>query len=288
MAFRQIDNTQVNASAGSGFLSSNGSNVFFSNVTTANLAIDPTNIPTTGQSLVWNQASQKWLPGSGATSGGYFASTISNVTSYSVTTTMANAIVFPITIGYSYVVDSILITNMDTNGYSNVAVSSNILFRSGTEIIHSNVITLPYRSALELLRKPQVFNPGDALRLQGINSSLFATITYEAIASNNYISSANLITNYANTTIYNSNGYPSIIESIRAVNTAGSNAAITVRWADSTGATKTYFVFELVLPSNTVVELCENPKRLNTNDIISAYSSNPNNISVFVSGRGLY
>jgi hypothetical protein len=117
---------------------------------------------------------------------------------------------------------------------------------------------------------------------------LFATITYEAIASNNYISSANLITNYANTTIYNSNGYPSIIESIRAVNTAGSNAAITVRWADSTGVTKTYFVFELVLPSNTVVELCENPKRLNTNDIISAYASNPNNISVFVSGRGLY
>ena len=261
------------------------------NVVLSALKIDGvTNPPTNGQSLIWNNSSQKWNPGAGSVQSGLFSSSISNVASYSVTTSMANAIVFPSTPGYSYIADSILITNTDINGYGNVAISANIQFASpAREIVHTNLIPISYRGALELLKKPQVFNPGDALRLQAANaSSMYATITYEAISSNVYFGAANLITSYANTTIYTANNIPAVVESIRCVNTAqNSNAAVTVKWVDSTGAVKTFFVFELILPSNSVIEICENVKRLNANDSISAYSSNPNNISVFVSGKTL-
>jgi hypothetical protein len=261
------------------------------NVVLSALKIDGvTSPPTNGQSLVWNNSLQKWNPGLPGVQSGLFSSSISNVTPYSVTTSMANAIVFPSTPGYSYIADSILITNTDTNGYSNVAISANILFASSAkEIVHTNLIPIAYRGALELLKKPQVFNAGDVLRLQNANaSSMYATITYEAIASNLYFSAANLITSFANTTIYTANNIPAVIESIRCVNTAqNSNAAVTVKWIDSTGAIKTFFVFELILPSNSVIEICENVKRLNANDSISVYASNPNNISVFVSGKTL-
>lgn len=260
------------------------------NVVLSALKIDGvTTPPTNGQSLVWNTSSQKWNPGLPGVQSGLFSSSISNVSSYSVTTTMANAIVFPSTPGYSYIADSILITNTDINGYSNVAISANILFASpAREIVHTNLIPISYRGALELLKKPQVFNPGDAFRLQGANAtSMYATITYEAIASNAYVGSANLITSYANTTIFTANNIPAVVESIRCVNTANSNAAVTVKWIDSTGAVKTFFVFELIMPTNSVIEICENVKRLNANDSISAYASNPNNIAVFVSSKTL-
>jgi hypothetical protein len=206
---------------------------------------------------------------------------------------MANAVVFPNTTGFTYVVDSILISNQDSTGSSSIAVSSNIVLATGLEYNYCNVIPIPFRMSLELLKKPQIFKPGEILKLQAVNTSnLYATITYERVSGNNYISNAlllqptvttpNLLTN-----LYVSTDAPTIIESIRLVNSGSGNVGATVYWANATGVIKTYFVSSLIIPQNCVVELCDTVKRINANDRLVAYSSFANTITTIVSGKRL-
>ena len=147
--------------------------------------------------------------------------------------------------------------------------------------------------SLELLKKPQIFKPGEILKLQGLNTSnLFATITFEKVSGNNYISNAlllqatvtnpNLLTN-----LYISSDAATVIESIRLVNSGSGNVGATVYWANATGIIKTYFVSSLIIPQNCVVELCDTVKRIDANDRLVAHSSWANTITAFVSGKNL-
>ena len=279
--------TRINPRLINPIASSEGSvaSVNASNVNFTSLIIDnSTTAPTAGQGLIWDSATGKYKPG-GVVTSGLFSGAVSNVTAYTVTTSMANAIVFPSTPGFSYLVDSILVTNMDTAGATNVTVSSNIVTVTNQEINHCNEIPIPYRLSLELLKKPQVFRPGEILKLKcGGTTSLNATITFERIASNAYVSNAALLT-LSNTNVYVSTGAPTVIESIRLVNTGTANVATTMYWANATGVPKAYFVYTLIIPTNCVVEICENVKRLDANDRLVAYTSFANTISAFVSGR---
>ena len=279
--------TRINPRLINPIASSEGSvaSVNASNVNFTSLIIDnSTTAPTAGQGLIWDSATGKYKPG-GVVTSGLFSGAVSNVTAYTVTTSMANAIVFPSTPGFSYLVDSILVTNMDTAGATNVTVSSNIVTVTNQEINHCNEIPIPYRLSLELLKKPQVFRPGEILKLKcGGTTSLNATITFERIASNAYVSNAALLT-LSNTNVYVSTGAPTVIESIRLVNTGTANVATTMYWANATGVPKAYFVYTLIIPTNCVVEICENVKRLDANDRLVAYTSFANTIAAFVSGR---
>lgn len=279
--------TRINPKLISPISSSEGSvaSVNSSNVNFTSLIIDnASTAPAAGQGLLWDSASGKYKPG-GIVTSGLFSGSVSNVNAYTVTTTMANALVFPSTAGFSYLVDSILVTNMDTTGATNVTVSSNIVLATNQEINHSNQIPIPYRLSLELLKKPQVFKPGEILKLRcSGTTSLNATITYERIASNAYISNAAILA-LSNTNVYVSTGAPTVIESIRLVNTGNANVATTMYWANATGVPKAYFVYTLVIPSNCVIEICENVKRLDANDCLLAYTSSANTIAAFVSGR---
>jgi len=279
--------TRINPRLINPIASSEGSvaSVNASNVNFTSLIIDnSTTAPTAGQGLIWDSATGKYTPG-GVVTSGLFSGAVSNVAAYTVTTSMANAIVFPSTPGFSYLVDSILVTNMDNAGALNVNVSSNIVTVTNQEINHCNEIPIPYRLSLELLKKPQVFRPGEILKLKcGGTTSLNATITFERIASNAYVSNAALLT-LSNTNVYVSTGAPTVIESIRLVNTGTANVATTMYWANATGSPKAYFVYTLIIPTNCVVEICENVKRLDANDRLVAYTSFANTISAFVSGR---
>ena len=264
-----------------------------SNVSFTALNIDTTTAaPISGQALTWDAITSKYKP-TGIIEFGLYSSSVSNVDAYLVTTTMANAVVFPNTTGFTYVVDSILISNQDSTGSSSIAVSSNIVLATGLEYNYCNVIPIPFRMSLELLKKPQIFKPGEILKLQAVNTSnLYATITYERVSGNNYISNAlllqptvttpNLLTN-----LYVSTDAPTIIESIRLVNSGSGNVGATVYWANATGVIKTYFVSSLIIPQNCVVELCDTVKRINANDRLVAYSSFANTITTIVSGKRL-
>jgi hypothetical protein len=261
------------------------------NVVFSAIVVDNTTVaPTSGQALLWDSATNKYKPGA-VNNFGLYSSSVSNVAAYTVTTTMANAIVFPSTAGFSYIVDSILIANQDGTGLPNVGISSNIVLATGLEYNYCNVIPIPYRMSLDLLKKPQVFKPGEVLKLQGVNTSnLYATITFERIASNSYVSNALLsqlavTTPNALTNLYVSSGAPTIIESIRLVNSGSGNVATTLYWASATGVLKTYFVSSLIIPQNCVVELCDTVKRLDANDRLVSYSTWPNVITTFVSGK---
>ena len=129
----------------------------------------------------------------------------------------------------------------------------------------------------------QVDAPQGFLKCSG-TTSLNATITFERIVSTAYISNAALLT-LSNTNVYVSSGAPTVIESIRLVNTGNANVATTMYWANATGSPKAYFVYTLIIPTNCVVEICENVKRLDANDRLVAYTSFANTIAAFVSGR---
>jgi len=285
----RINPRLINPSGSEGGVASiSSSNVGFTALNIDNTSVTPIN----GQALIWDATTTKYKP-SGIIEFGLYSSSVSNVDAYLVTTTMANAVVFPNTAGFTYVVDSILISNQDSTGSSSIAVSSNIVLATGLEYNYCNVIPIPFRMSLELLKKPQIFKPGEILKLQALNTSnLYATITYERVNGNNYISNALLlqatVTNpNLSTNLYVSTGAPTIIESIRLVNSGSGNVGATVYWANATGVIKTYFVSSLIIPQNCVVELCDTVKRINANDRLVAYSSWANTITTFVSGKRL-
>ena len=219
---------------------------------------------------------------------GYFSTSVSNVAGVVVSPTMNTVITFPNVLNQRYIVDSILITNTDTTGATNVSITSNIQYNSGQQIVHANAIPIAYRSALEILKKPQIFNPGESLRLQSNYANIYATITYETITGTQFVGQGTFLNSFNTTNVYQSNTYPTIVDSIRLVNAGSSNVGATVKWTDSSGTNvKSVIVFELILPYNSVVELCDGVKRIEANDIITAYASYGNLLGIFVSGKQL-
>jgi hypothetical protein len=153
-------------------------------------------------------------------------------------------------------------------------------------------IPLPYRSSVEMLKKPQVVKANDILKLQsfnndvGVSANAYAIIVYETTTETTYERVGKFATDlYSN--MYTSTSVPSVIESIKLVNqdSVYGNHAVTVVWTNSSNTIQGYFTKELILPANSTIELCETPKYMNAGDKIDAYSSTTDVISVFVSAK---
>jgi len=221
--------------------------------------------------------------------------TITNQAGYTVTSTLSPALTLPVTAGFTYIIHSIYITNVDALLAATTTVNGSIAFASPVSTVaFSNKIPIPARGALELLRKPQVLNSGDVINLQsltsgvGANNLLQATITYEQVpAAGNYfgvgISSLSTASD-AYTAPAASNG--SVIDSIRVVNSSDlGDIAITLTWTDATNTLQATLVSNFIIPSNSTVELCESSKRIPAGHKIRAVATSTLSVSVFISGR---
>jgi hypothetical protein len=245
------------------------------------------------------------------------AGTYTNLTTIVVGTTATNGVaaVMPSTTGTRYVIHSIHITNTaasdaevtgrfdHTQGFGGTATIQGSLI-DHTSLFASR-LPVPSGSAVELIKKPQVLNPNDWIRLQsttaaggsGINGALTAFIVYDSSTDWNYTgvginlastSPTNVYTSALNTTTntVTATNYPSVIESVRVTNY--SNAAdyrVTVPWTNSVGTVQSYLAYNMLIPAFATVELLEKPKRITSGDIIKAIPEAPNVLSIQVSGK---
>lgn len=221
--------------------------------------------------------------------------TITNQTSYTVTSALAAALTLPVTPGYMYIIHSIYVTNVDTAYATTTTVSGTIAYATPVSTVSfANKIPIPARGALELLRKPQLLNPSDVINIQslaagvGANSLLQVTITYERVPTEaNYfgvgVSAATTAGDVYTVPVSSS---AAVIDSIRVVNSSDlGDIAITLTWTDATNSVLGTLTSSFIVPANATVELCETAKRIPTGNKIRATATSSSAISVFVSGR---
>jgi plastocyanin len=219
---------------------------------------------------------------------GLFNPSINVAVGYGVTSTLANAVVF----SANSIVHSIYLTNISNVSTSNIQVTGDFTASGSSNVSIFYKIPLPYRSSVEILKKPQVVKTNDILKLQsfnndvGVSANAYAIIVYETTNLPEYERISKLTTT-SYTNMYTSTSSPSVIESIKLVNqdSAYGNHAITLVWTNSANTLQGYFTKDLILPANSTIELCETPKYVNAGDKIDAYSTFPNVVSVLISAK---
>jgi len=229
---------------------------------------------------------------SGGVSSEKINKTIDNQVAYIVTGTLGAAATMPATAGFKYIVHSIYVTNVDAAFGATTTVNANIAFSGGTTVVAANKVPVPARGSLELLKKPQILNPGDVINLQslvaavGTSSVLQAIITYETVATSLNYFGMGLAAPDTVTDMYVSTGVSSVIDSIRLVNNSDlGNIAVTLSWTDAAGTLQAYLTSNFIIPSNGTVEICESSKRIPSGHKIRAIATTLNAVGVFISGR---
>jgi hypothetical protein len=215
------------------------------------------------------------------------------------------ALSFPNVVGNRYVIQSIHVANTFDN---ELYLTARHDFNNGTlKVPVANRVVVPYNGALELLEQPTVANPGDILRLQalsgigtlagGVDGGLDAWITYSTKTDTNFVGVGTTVTTAGTNvggvstyqTVYTSTGFPSVIQSIRIANyNLFIDVDASVAIASSLGIRKGHLAYNLTIPKNSIVELCQQPKRLQTSEtiIVSVGSTAAaNSLSVFVSSK---
>lgn len=217
------------------------------------------------------------------------------------------ALSFPNIAGNRYVIQSIHVANTFDN---ELYLTARHDFNNSTlKVPVANRVVVPYNGALELLEQPTVANPGDILRLQaltgigttagGVDGGLDAWITYSTKTDTNFVGVGTTVTTAGTNvggistyqTVYTSTGYPSVIQSIRIANYnlfIDVDASIAI--FSSLGIRKGHLAYNLTIPKNSIVELCQQPKRLQASETIgvsvgSTTSGGANCLSVFVSSK---
>jgi hypothetical protein len=271
-------------------------------------------LKSTGTGVIWGEGGGGG--GSGTFDTGITTSIYASVTSgigtavTGFTTVQANnnifigpgiAYSFPSTAGREYIIESIHVTNVFSN---ELYLSARHDYNGGSNVPIAQRVIVPYQGATELLEEPIIANPSDILRLQafagigdtsaGVDGGLDTFIIYSEKDDTNYIGTGKTVTSSSGTEIYTSTTNPTVIQSIRLINynlNVDVDASVsiyrggTVGGITTTGVRQGYLVYNLTIPKNSTVEICEKPKYLATNDTLVATSSPLNSLSVCVSGK---
>jgi len=272
--------------ANAAFLQSNTpSQVANSASSYANGAFAKANTANTLAQAAYDQANTS---GGGGGGSGLFNSAINTSVGYAVTSSLANAVVF----SANAIVHSIYLTNISSDPTSNVQVLGDFTPSGTSNVSIFYKIPLPYRSSVEMLKKPQVVKTNDILKLQSFeddvpaSSNAHAIIVYETTTETTYERVGKLVTDaYSN--MYTSTSAPSVVESIKLVNQDSSygNHAITVVLTNSSNTLQGYLTKELILPANSTIELCESPKYMSAGDKFDAWATTTGVVSIFVSAK---
>ena len=217
---------------------------------------------------------------------------IDGTTSGNILSTMSTMLTFPsVPTTDRFLLRSIHVVNISNE---TALVSGNILYATGNTAVFGNQIPVAEGGVLEFIDKPQIFQPGDKINLQGFDNSSTATsnilsamFTYETYSTDpSFIGlGQTLTTNATNYQIYNSDQSSSIVESIKFVNLATTTNAAKLYWADANGVLRTHLAYNLAVPPNSSVDVLAQPKRINFKDTLYASIRDSTDMSVFVSAR---
>jgi hypothetical protein len=208
---------------------------------------------------------------------------------------------FPSTAGIEYVIESIHVTNIFSN---ELYLSARQDYSGGSNVPIAQRVIVPYQGSTELLEQPIIASPQDIFRFQafdgagaaaaGVDGGLDAFIVYSTKTDTNYIGTGQTVTSSSGTEIYTSTTYPTVLQSIRLINynlSIDIDASVsiyrggTVGGIVTTGVRNGYLAYNLTVPKNSTIEICQKPKYLATNDTIVAVSSPINSLAVCVSGK---
>ena len=266
--------------------SDTSSNVLFTTSATGNLE------PKSGTNLTFNSSSGALtatsfagdgsaLTGLSAGGSGEFNTSISGATQYDVTASMATAYTANASSSHRTIVHSIHICNISA---SEVTISGEI--QSSFSLAHT--IPVPAGSAVELLKQPKVLGPSETIELQASSgSALEATIVVEYKEDTDYWDAAVDITSAATMTdIYTSSSYPSVVQSILLANDDGVyDVKARVAWTNGSNTVQSYLVYDMVIPADSTVEICEKPKYLASGYKLRAYANQANRLEITASGK---
>jgi hypothetical protein len=140
---------------------------------------------------------------------------------------------------------------------------------------------------MELLKQPKVLGPSETIELQASTGSvLYATIIVEEKEDTALWDAQVALTSAATTTdIYTSSSYPSVVQSILLCNNDGTNdVKARVSWTNGADALAAWLCYDMIIPADSTVELCETPKYLATGFKLRAYANQADRLEITASG----
>ena len=212
---------------------------------------------------------------------GEFNTSISGATQYDVTTSMAAAYTANASSDHRTIVHSIHICNISA---SEASISGEI--QASFSIAHN--IPVPAGSAVELLKQPKVLGPSETIELQSDTASaLEATIIVEYKEDTDFWDAQIDLTSAATMTdIYTSTSNPSVVQSILLANDDGTNdVKARVAWTDGSNNIQSYLCYDMVIPAESTVELCEKPKYLASGYKLRGYANQADRLEITASGK---
>jgi len=212
---------------------------------------------------------------------GEFNTGISGATQYDVTASMATAFTANASTSHRTIVHSIHICNV---GGLDATISGEI--QSSFSFAHT--IPVPAGSAVELLKQPKVLGPSETIELQASAASLLeATIIVEYKEDTDLWDAQVDLTSAATMTdLYTSTSNASVVQSILLANDDGTNdVKARVVWTDGSNNIQSYLAYDLVVPADSSVEICEKPKYLASGYKLRAYANVANRLEVTASGK---
>jgi hypothetical protein len=221
------------------------------------------------------------ITGIAAGGSGQFNTGLTGATAYAVTTSMATALTANASSSYRTVIHSIHIANIST---SEVTISGEM--QSSFSFAHT--IPVPAGSAVELLKQPKVLGASETIELQASAAdSLQATIIAEQKEDTDLWDAQVDITAAATwTDLYTSTSNPSVVQSILLANDDGTNdVKARVVWTNGSDTIQAYLCYDLVVPADSTVELCEQPKYLASGYKLRVYANQADRLEVTASGK---
>ena len=221
------------------------------------------------------------LTGIAAGGSGEFNTSISGATQYDVTTSMATAYTANASSDHRTIVHSIHICNIS-------AAEATISGEIQASFSFAHTIPVPAGSAVELLKQPKVLGPSETIELQAsANSSLEATIIVEYKEDTDFWDAQVDLTSAATMTdIYTSSSNPSVVQSILLANDDGSSdVKARVAWTDGSNNIQSYLCYDMVIPADATVELCEKPKYLASGYKLRGYANQADRLEITASGK---
>jgi len=221
------------------------------------------------------------LTGIAAGGSGQFNTGLTGATAYAVTTSMATALTANASSSYRTVIHSIHVANISA---AEVTVSGEM--QASFSFAHT--IPIPAGSAVELLKQPKVLGPGETIELQAsANSALQATIIAEQKEDTDLWDAQVDITSAATwTDLYTSTSNPSVVQSILLANDDGTNdVKARVVWTDGSDNIQAYLCYDLVVPADSTIEICEQPKYLASGYKLRVYANQADRLEVTASGK---
>ena len=221
------------------------------------------------------------ITGIAAGGSGQFNTGLTGATAYAVTTSMATALTANASSSYRTVIHSIHVANISA---AEVTVSGEM--QASFSFAHT--IPIPAGSAVELLKQPKVLGASETIELQAsANSALQATIIAEQKEDTDLWDAQVDITAAATwTDLYTSTSNPSVVQSILLANDDGTNdVKARVVWTDGSDSIQAYLCYDLVVPADSTVELCEQPKYLASGYKLRVYANQADRLEVTASGK---